>query len=155
MVLSEVYRVENIVPNLASKTKDELFDELVDFLAARRYKLDRDKVLVALRTREQMLSTAVAPHIALPHASLRGQKETIGVFGISKGGIEYGSHDGNLVHVVMMLVDDRLETKLHLGFLRQAAELVGSPDFYAKIMACSSAGEIFKVIVEVERMQRV
>jgi len=157
MVLSEVFKMQNVVPDLKSSHKDELFAELVDFLAVREV-LDeraRDRVLVALHTREEMLSTVIAPFIALPHASLRGQRQTLGVFGVSRRGIDYGSLDGKPVHIVMMLVDDRYETKKHLKMLQKAAELIGSPNFYSKIMACTTADEIYNIITEIEDMQRV
>ncbi len=157
MVLSEVFKVQNIMPDLKSANKDELFGELVDFLAERE-DLDsraRDRILVALNTREEMLSTVIAPHIALPHASLRGQRRTLGILGISRLGIDYGSLDGRPVHIVMMLVDDRYETKRHLKMLQKAAELIGSPNFYSKMMGCKNAEEIFRIITEIEDMQRV
>lgn len=157
MVLSEVFRVQNIKPDLVSVNKEELFTELTEFLAEREEMDDKakDRVLVALWTREQMLGTVIAPHIALPHASLRGQKKTLGIFGISKQGIDYGSADGKPVHIVMMLIDDRYETKKHLKMLQQTAELIGSPNFYSKIMACTTQREVHAIITEIEEMQRV
>ena len=157
MVLSEVYRVQNIKPDLASATKEDLFGELADFLAEREGLDDKakDKILAALWTREQMLSTVIAPHIALPHASLRGQKRTLGVFAVSKNGIDYGSLDGKPVHIVMLLIDDRYETRKHLKTLQKAAELIGSPNFYSKIMSCATPAEVHAIITEIEEMQTV
>lgn len=157
MVLSEVFRVQNIAPDLKSSHREELLVELVDFLAAHEGFDERAKarILEGIRSREEMLSTIITPSIALPHASLRGQRETLGAFGVSRQGVDWGSPAGKPVHIVMLLVDDRYETRKHLKMLQKAAELIGSPNFYSKIMGCKTAEEIFGIITEIEEMQRV
>ena len=140
---------------MTSKTKPELFEELVDFLSRSENVTNPEEIKEALWAREGMLNTVIAPSIALPHASLRRQKETLGVFGVSREGIDYGDREGAPVHIVMMLVDNRFETKKHLKTLRSAALLIGSPNFFSKVMRCSTAEEIYRIILEVEEMQRV
>ena len=155
MELSEIFKQTNITVDLTSRTKEELFEELIDFLASRKELEETEEVREALWERERMLNTVVAPAIALPHASLRRQTEGIGVFGVSHQGIDYGDTEGEPVHIVMLLIDNRFETKKHLRALRSAAALIGSPNFYTKIMRCTTPGEVHEVIVEVEEMQRV
>lgn len=154
MELSEIFKPTNIKIDLTSKTKQELFDELVDFLASREEIANVDDVREALWARERMLNTLIAPSIALPHASLRKQTKALGVFGISKEGIDYGDKGEGRVHIVMMLIDNRFETKKHLRALRSAATLIGSPNFLTKIMRCETPSQVYEVIVEVEEMQR-
>ncbi|HUX22183.1 MAG TPA: PTS sugar transporter subunit IIA [Spirochaetia bacterium] len=155
MELSEIFMPSHIKIDLSSKNKEELFDELVSFLAVNETGMNVDEVTQALWARERMLNTVIAPSIALPHASLRKQQEPIGVFGLSREGIDYGDSEGKRVHIVMMLIDNRFESKRHLKTLRSAALLIGSPNFYSKVMRCSTADEVHEVILEVEEMQRV
>ncbi len=155
MDLSEIFKPSNIKVGLASSTKQELFDELVDFLVSKEKVQNPEEIKEALWAREGMLNTVIAPSIALPHASLRKQKETLGVFGVSHDGIEYGNNEGAPVHIVMMLVDNRFETKKHLRTLRSAALLIGSPNFFTKVMRCTTPSEVHRIILEVEEMQRV
>jgi len=116
---------------------------------------DADRVMDALWQRESVMSTLVAPNIALPHASLWLFKKTVGAFGISQNGIDYGSPDGKPVHLVMMLIDDRYEADKHLSILKKTARMVGSPNFLSKIMGCTDPREIYDLIVQMEELQRL
>jgi len=155
MLLSEIFSAENIKVDLASKTKPELFHELVNFLVSNGSISDADRVMDALWQRESVMSTLVAPNIALPHASLWLFKKTVGAFGISQNGIDYGSPDGKPVHLVMMLIDDRYEADKHLSILKKTARMVGSPNFLSKIMGCTDPREIYDLIVQMEELQRL
>ncbi|HUZ17073.1 MAG TPA: PTS sugar transporter subunit IIA [Spirochaetia bacterium] len=153
--LSEIFKESNIIADVASKDKEGLFTELVDFLADRENIKNKEAVIDAVWERERMLNTIIAPAIALPHAGLRRQKETLGVFAVSHSGVDYGDSEGGLVHIIMLLIDDRSASKKHLRTLREAATLISSPNFFTKVMKCRNASEVYAVIREVEEMQRV
>jgi mannitol/fructose-specific phosphotransferase system IIA component (Ntr-type) len=155
MLLSEIFTVDRIVVDLASKTKTELFHELVSFLDVSGAISDADRVMDALWQRESVMSTLVAPNIALPHASLWLFKKTVGVFGISREGIDYGAPDGKPVRVVMLLIDDRYEADKHLTILKKTARLVGTPNFLSKIMDCTDPRDVYDLIVQMEDLQRL
>jgi PTS system fructose-specific IIC component len=153
MLLAEIFPTSHIKPDVAARTKGQLFEELIDFLSAAQPIPNRAAILEGLWKRERMLNTVIAPSIALPHASLRGHRRPLGVFGISQAGIDYGAEDGKPVHVVLMLIDDWYETRAHLAILRNAARMIGSPNFFSKVMRCTTAPEVFAVITEIEEMQ--
>ncbi|WP_455381950.1 PTS sugar transporter subunit IIA [Salinispira pacifica] len=155
MLLSEIFSLDHIKIDLTSRTKTELFHEMVNFLADSDAISEPDRVMDALWQRESVMSTLVAPHIALPHASLWLFKRTVGAIGISKTGIDYGAPDGKPVHVAMLLIDDRYDSDKHLAILRKSARLVGSPNFLSKIMNCTQPQDVFDLIVQMEEMQRL
>jgi mannitol/fructose-specific phosphotransferase system IIA component (Ntr-type) len=155
MLLSEIFSVDRIKVDLASKTKTELFHEMVSFLEDTGAISDPNRIMDALWQRESVMSTLVAPNIALPHASLWLFKRTVGAFGVSKQGIDYGAPDGKPAHVVMLLIDDRYDSDKHLAILKKSARLVGSPNFLSKIMNCSQPQDVFDLILEMEEMQRL
>ncbi len=155
MLLSEIFTEHQIKVDLESKTKSELFYELMSFLEDSGAITDPEKALDALWQRESVMNTVVAPHIALPHASLWLFKKTVGVFGISRDGIDYGAPDGTPVNVVMLLIDDRYEADKHLALLKSAARLIGSPNFYSKTIQCATPQEVFDLILEVEEAEKI
>ena len=71
MLLSEIFSVDRIKVDLASKTKTELFHEMVSFLADTGAISDPNRIMDALWQRESVMSTLVAPNIALPQAGYR------------------------------------------------------------------------------------
>ncbi len=154
MDLSELFSVDRIKVDLKSTSKVDVFHEMVNFLVASGALSDGDTVVNALLQRESVMSTLVAPNIALPHASMWLFKRTVGAFGISRNGIVYDSPSAKRVHVVMMLIDDRYDTDRHLALLILTAKLVSSPNFLGKILKCSKPEEVREHILELERLQR-
>jgi PTS system fructose-specific IIC component len=152
MLLAELFPASNIKPDMAARTKQELFDELADFLSARGLIRDKEPILAEMWKRERMLDTVIAPSIALPHASLPWHGKPVGAFGISKPGIDYGSVDGKPVHIVLMLIDDRRQARAHVEILRGAARMIGTPNFFTRIMSCRNAAEVFAVITEIDEI---
>jgi mannitol/fructose-specific phosphotransferase system IIA component (Ntr-type) len=155
MLLSEIFAVDRIKVDLMSKTKVELFHELIELLEENGAITDADRVMKALWQRESVMNTLVAPHIALPHASVWLFKKTVGAFGISHEGIDYGTPNEKPVNIVMLLIDDRYEADKHLAILKKTARLIGSPNFYSKIMACDDPRQVYELIVEMEELQRL
>lgn len=154
-LLSDLFSLDRIKVELTSTNKEDLFVELVEFLEESGAITDTDRVLDALKQRESVMSTRVAPHIALPHASMWLFKKTVAVFGISHAGIHYDSEEEEPVHIVMLLIDDRYEANKHLALIQKTARLVGSPNFYGKIMACENAEQVHDLIVEMEKRQQI
>ena len=153
MLLVKLFPPSHIKPDLAARTKEELFEELIDFLCESQPCKDKDRLLAELWKRERMLNTVIAPSIALPHASIRGYKPPAGIFGVSHGGIDYKSEDGAPVRIVLMLIDDWYETQTHLMILRNASRMIGSPNFFSKIMGCRMAEEVHAIITEIDEVQ--
>jgi len=154
MELTEIIVRQHIEVDLLSRNKEELFSELVNVLVRSGAVEDEKRILDALWHREQVMNTVVAPHIALPHASVWLFKQTVGVLGISREGIDYGAPDGSRVHVAMLLVDDRYEADKHLHILKRAARLFGSPNFLKRMLASQTPEAVFEIIQQVEEMQR-
>ena len=106
-MFSTLVRPENIVLDLQSTDKDELFPELVEFLVRKDPSIDRDEALKALSNREEIKNTCTNPGIAVPHAHLTSIKNTQIILGISRAGIDYelegvnSSKSENLVHLVL------------------------------------------------------
>lgn len=155
MLLSDIFAVDRIKVNLVSRTKSELFVEMVDFLEESGAISEPDRVMEALQQRENVMNTVAAPHVALPHASMWLFKKTVGAFGISHEGIDYEAEDKQPVHIVMMLIDDRYEANNHMTLLKKTARLINAPNFYTKIMACEDPQQVYDLIVDLEELQRI
>ena len=155
MLLSDIFAVDRIKVNLVSRTKSELFVEMVDFLEETGAISEPERVMEALQQRESVMNTVAAFHVALPYVSMWLFKKTVGAFGISHEGVDYETDDKQPVHIVMMLIDDRYEADNHVTLLKKTARLIDTPNFYGKIMACESPQEVYDLIVEMEELQRI
>ena len=154
MLVSEIFKPQNIKIDLQSTDKEELFEEMVNFLADVEGLDIRDQILKGIWERERKATTGIAPNIAIPHTHIPNINRSMGVLGISQKGIEYDSLDGKPVHLVMLLIGDDKEPENHLKILRNIAVLLTNPNFYPTIMKCKTPKEVSETIVEFEEEQK-
>jgi mannitol/fructose-specific phosphotransferase system IIA component (Ntr-type) len=152
MLISEIFKPQNIKLGIESEDKEELFEEMVNFLIDNEHFDNRDEILKILWERERKMSTGIAPNIAIPHAHISAIRKPVGVLGISKQGIEYDSLDGKPVHLVMLILGDKNKPNTHLSILKDIAIILKNPDFYPQIMNCRSPQEVNETLVEFEEL---
>jgi DNA integrity scanning protein DisA with diadenylate cyclase activity/mannitol/fructose-specific phosphotransferase system IIA component (Ntr-type) len=128
---------------LKSETKDEAFEELVSVMCGNDPELDRRLVLDEIRRREKLLTTQVAPGIAIPHAELPIGKTVIAV-GKSEAGIQYSLTGESPVHLIVMIVGERNE---HLRVLSEVARRLSDETVYERILEVRDEGDVYDALV--------
>ena len=111
--------------NIGSREKWGAVSELADLL----FKDDRisslDLFMDAVKAREEQVCTGIGAGIAIPHAISVAVKISSIVFGRSQNGIDYGSIDGGLVHLVFLFAIPKSYTdKEYLRTLSSLARLL-------------------------------
>jgi len=95
-------------------------------------KLDRDALLKALLSREEMMSTAIGNGIAIPHVrlfdSMSLQEDIVAVAYLFEP-VDWVAPDGKPVHTLFLVLATD-ETR-HLQILAEIAELASDDDFVA------------------------
>jgi mannitol/fructose-specific phosphotransferase system IIA component (Ntr-type) len=129
--------------DLESKTKDEVFEELVEALAETYPEFDHQEMVDALISRENRMNTAILPGIAMPHGYCPAIDGTIGAVGFSRTGINYNCSDP--VHVVFLLLMNGSRPEDHLRVLGRLLELLNSESF-AVIQAAKTSREVYEVL---------
>ena len=105
--------------NLESTEWDECFSELLEVMIENNPKIIRTQAISALVQREEKMSTAVFPSVAVPHATCNSVKETQIVLGISSRGVDFedlisAGHEG------LLLAVDKYDYKMGLTFSNYA-----------------------------------
>jgi mannitol/fructose-specific phosphotransferase system IIA component (Ntr-type) len=126
MLLNEIFDKQSIKLDLKGSTKEAVFIELVDAIAAVHPELDRDKMLAVIQDRENKMNTSVASGIAVPHGYYQGAGNIIGAIGISKTGIDYDAPDHKPVNVVFLIVMGESCREMHLHVLSRIMSMVKS-----------------------------
>jgi PTS system fructose-specific IIC component/PTS system nitrogen regulatory IIA component len=152
MTISSIFRQEGIVPNLKSRTKDEVFRELVGHLSPLCPGVPKETLLSGLVEREGLMTTGIARNIALPHTHVKGLGKTVGLLGVSREGIEYQSLDGEPVHLVFCLVGDDAHPDAHIKVLRSLALLLTNPEFYPSMMKAKGPRDIATTLEQFEAL---
>jgi PTS system fructose-specific IIC component/PTS system nitrogen regulatory IIA component len=153
MLLTEVFLPEFIRCDLKGKTKNEVFEEMVDHFCQITKKDVREDILIALREREARMSTGVQHGIAIPHGKTAAIDGVFGVLGVSKQGVDYDAIDGRPVYLILMIIAPPVKAETHLHILQRMANYLRQPSFYADIINAKDEKEIYDVIKNFENME--
>jgi mannitol/fructose-specific phosphotransferase system IIA component (Ntr-type) len=126
MLLNDVFDTQAIKLNLAGKTKEAAFSELVEAIADVHPELNRDEMLAVVQDRENKLNTSIVSGVAVPHGYYPGAGGVVGAIGISPAGIEYDAPDHKPVHFVFLIVMGEAFRENHLQVLSRILSLIKS-----------------------------
>ncbi len=155
-MLSSFISPSSIKVGLESSEKEECFAELLEVLVAENPALDRREAMNALIQREEKMSTAVFPSVAVPHALCTSAGDTLVAVGISRGGIEFDSPDPEtnpghpLVNVIFEILFEEKDTETHIQLLRDILQLVSNPDFVKNVLQATTSQEVYDLIESLE-----
>ncbi len=93
-----------VVFDLKSKDKVEAIEELLDVLAKQKLIENKKLLLTRIIDRENLVSTAIGYGVALPHARVDAGGEIAVAVGRSDKGIDFDAHDGQKVHLIILVV---------------------------------------------------
>ena len=151
-MLSSFISPASIKVALESTEKEECFAELLEVLVAKNPGLDRREAMTALVAREEKMSTAVFPYVAVPHALCSSAGDTLVAVGISRSGIEFDSPepetnpDHPVVNVIFEILFEEKDTETHLHVLRDILQLVSNPDFVKNVLQAKTSQEVYDFI---------
>lgn len=148
MIISDILKRDFIIADLKAEDKKGTLTEVSLFLEQKGAIQEQDKLLEALLKREQLGSTGIGDHVAIPHAKSEGIEQIITVFGRSRQGIEFESLDRKPVHFVFLLLAPSGSTGLHLKALAKIARLFKSTSLRENILIARDADQIYSLILE-------
>jgi mannitol/fructose-specific phosphotransferase system IIA component (Ntr-type) len=143
MPLSDIFGRELIKLNLESKTRDEVFEELIETITGIHPEYDHQEMLNAVVSRENRETTVILPGVAVPHGYYNAVNGIAGAIGFSRTGIDYGGPEP--VYSIFMLLMDELSRERHLRILSRLLDLFNSESF-AMIQAAKSSQEVYDVL---------
>ncbi len=128
--------------------------EILDFMARRLEKAGVIKDFAAYRqaidAREALSTTGIGFGIAIPHAkSAAVLSPRVGV-GISKEGVDFGSDDGEYVHLIFMIAVPEESNDLHLRTLAALSTKLIDPVYRQHLLECCTADDVFNLLQAIE-----
>ncbi|NLC93178.1 MAG: PTS sugar transporter subunit IIA [Treponema sp.] len=153
-MLSSFITPQSIKIDLESTEKEECFAELLEVIVKKYPMIDRRCSLQALITREDKKSTAIFPHIAVPHAVTDSVNGMALAIGISKQGIPFDSVESEgkteIVNIIFELFFEEKEMEVHLHALRDVLRIANNPNFISEALKATTSQEVYDLIVSLE-----
>lgn len=150
MRISEFLVADAISLDLKSASKREVLAELLQPLQAAGKLSDAKKMVDVLMEREELGSTGIGGHIAIPHGKSPQVKELAAVLGISKAGVAFDALDGEPVNLFIALVAPEGSAGMHLKALARISSLLKDKAFKKTLLAAATKDEVLRLIRDEE-----
>jgi PTS system nitrogen regulatory IIA component len=147
MKILDVLHKEAIIPDLKSRTKTEVLDELV-VPVARLAGVNREELVRVLLERERLGSTGIGGGIGIPHGKLKHLDNLIIGFGLSRKGVDFESLDGEPTRIFFLLVTPENSTGLHLKMLARISRILKNEPFKERLLQAGDSDEIYRIVKE-------
>lgn len=142
--------------DLKSSEYEECFAELLEVIIANHHDVDRTEAMNALVQREEKMSTAIFPCVAVPHAVCDIKNIAIAI-GVSRDGVTFDAIEDNGkksgadvdINIVFEILFAEHDTEIHLQVLRDILELINNPDFVKNVVNSKSSQEVYDLIISI------
>jgi len=105
-----------------------------------------DDVVKEVMRREQLGTTGIGRHIAIPHSRHAAADRLIGTLGLSPAGLPFDSLDGEPVYVFVLLVSPKDRPGDHLRALEAVVRTMRNEEFVQQLRACKTKDEIWDLL---------
>jgi PTS system nitrogen regulatory IIA component len=133
-----------VLTGVGVRTRVELLPLLVDALCSAHGLEDRDRILAAVREREEKMSTAVGMGIAIPHARLESVPRLCAAVAVCPGGMDFPAPDGTPVRLAFLLLSPPSAAASHLRALASVARI--SAPLLDSLLGAGDAGEFLDLL---------
>jgi PTS system nitrogen regulatory IIA component len=146
MKINGLLQVEDIIPELAAETKEQVLLELSARVEERHPPMGRSEIFQVLQERERLGSTGVGDGIAIPHGKLKGAAGLILAFGRSTMGVDFNALDGEKSYIFFLLIAPEDAFGIHLKMLGRISRILKDPAVRKSLLEAPDAAAIHSII---------
>jgi len=157
MKFADFVSTESICAEISASTKEGVIEELVGSLVAANQIKDEDKesIVQAIMKREELGSTGIGRGVAVPHTKHPSVDRLIGTVGISSGGVDFNSLDGEKVELFFLLVSPPDRPGDHLRALENISRQRRDAMVCKFLKQAKSADDVAQLLEEADNNQFV
>lgn len=125
--LSDCLSRDSILFEVDSTMRDDVLSLLVEQLCKTRHGFDRDAAVQALKERESVLPTVIAPGVALPHARLENMDHPLVAIATTRHGIVFDD-DKDPVNLILLVLTPKNAPSAYLQILSMLSSILRDVD---------------------------
>lgn len=148
MKISDVLKKELVFPELVSKTKTDVIEELSRKVTELIPNLSFERVKETLMERERLCSTAVDSGVAIPHGKISDTTKIIAAFGRASEGIDFESLDGKKTKLFILLIAPDNSAGSHIRLLARISKIFRSDKIRTDLLKADSVDKIYDIIID-------
>lgn len=149
--LSRLVSPDLMIFNIKPGPVNEILEQLIVPLETKGLIDDSQQYLDKLIKREQLHSTAIAPHVAIPHArtpSGTTLKRSALVIGICPEGTDFGADDEEPTHIFILICS--ADEVIHLRLLGKISRLLYKKKIIGRLQECTNSEQVIGLLAETE-----
>jgi fructose-specific phosphotransferase system IIA component len=150
MHLSDLLNERAISLSMAARDKESAIKELVQLLEAAHGVNTKGEILSKVLQRESMMSTGIGNGVAIPHGKTRLLDHLVAACGVSPGGIEFDSMDGENANLFILLVSPESLRGPHVKALANVSRLLKEESVRNALRESKEPAEFLTVLREAE-----
>lgn len=152
MKLADIVCYDAIIPQLESKERDVVIQELITALCKKKKnrKVDPKQLAKAVIQRENEASTGIGKGVAVPHVKHEAITEPVAVVGCSQEGIDFSSLDKQPVYSVFLLLSPATNPDKHLQAMETIFKNLQKDDFRRFLRQAQSREEVIEAIKDAD-----
>jgi mannitol/fructose-specific phosphotransferase system IIA component (Ntr-type) len=152
-MLSRVIRKDLICLDIKSRDKLGALKEMLDMLEGIDQSFLKIRLFQNILHREGLESTAIGHGVALPHCRTHLVDFPTVMIGWSKRGVDFGSPDGEPVHLIIMVLVPQSSNVPWLDLISDIMRVIRDELFIQAISSASTPEEVIQAVADVEQKQ--
>jgi len=155
MKFSDFVNVASIKADVQADDKPAVIRELVESLAAAGA-IAQDQVqgiVGAILKREELGSTGIGRGVAVPHTKHASVERLVGTVGVSAGGVDFNSLDGEKVHLFFLLISPPDRPGDHLRALENISRQLRDDTFCRFLKQSKKPEDVWQLLEEADNHQ--
>lgn len=156
MILLEYLNKNNIIIGAKSRTRWDLFQEILDVAVKNKgvKEEDRNTLKKLLIEREKSMSTGIGKGVAIPHCTSSKIDDVIMVFAICENGIDFDSIDNIPVRIVILLIVPKNKLTQHIKTLANIAKIMSQDLLREELLTSKTPESAMKIIKKFENPKK-
>ena len=152
MKLADIVCFDAIIPQLESKERDAVIQELTNALCKKKKikKIDPATLAKAVIKRENEASTGIGKGVAVPHVKYEAITEPLAAIGCSQDGIDFCSLDKQPVYSVFLLLSPAANPDKHLQAMETIFKNLQKDDFRRFLRQAQGREDVIEAIKDAD-----
>ncbi len=147
MKLASLLTPKQVILDLKGEVCNEAISSIIGHLISNGLlaKGLKDEVLLALKEREQEISTGIGSGVAIPHAFSDSVDQVVAAFARSKEGVDFESLDNAPVNFVILFIVPKKDYSLHLQTLAAIARMFNNCEVRQQLHAAETIENVLDI----------
>ncbi len=135
--------------DIKAKRKDDAIIEMAQFIkkSPKLEHVPTDKILKALRDREELGSTGFGDGVAIPHCKMDEVDEFVAGIMISKKGVDFDSLDGKKAFIFFVVIAPSSKPNEHIKLLASISRVVKHKNVRKEMISAESITQLYETFL--------